>query len=221
MRTEAARAAARDPPLDVDAFLAGPHRLHVVAPSRHQLVTTPLVVGLIDELVHATYDRHAAGARLLLALDELANVAPLPRLASVVSEGGGQGVLTLACLQDLSQARSRWGASAEGFLSLFPTTVVLPGIADRSTLELLSRLAGRDLVATTTEQRGRTGRRVGSSTAWVERDRATVADLARGRSGHALALAADKSMSWVALTPAQRDARWRDRVEPERGLAPA
>lgn len=221
VRTEAARAAALDPPLDVDAFLAGPHRLHVVAPSRHQLVTTPLVVGLIDELVHATYDRHAAGARLLLALDELANVAPLPRLASVVSEGGGQGVLTLACLQDLSQARSRWGASAEGFLSLFPTTVVLPGIADRSTLELLSRLAGRDLVATTTEQRGRTGRRVGSSTAWVERDRATVADLARGRSGHALALAADKSMSWVALTPAQRDARWRDRVEPERGLAPA
>jgi hypothetical protein len=62
-----------------------------------------------------------------LALDELANVAPLPRLASIVSEGGGQGVLTMACLQDLSQARSRWGTSAEGFLSLFPTTVVLPG----------------------------------------------------------------------------------------------
>jgi hypothetical protein len=31
---------------------------------------------------------------LLLALDELANVAPLPRLAGIVSEGGGQGVLT-------------------------------------------------------------------------------------------------------------------------------
>jgi len=70
-------------------------------------------------------NRHEQGARLLLALDELANVAPLPRLASIVSEGGGQGVVTLACLQDLSQARSRWGTSAEGFLSLFPTTVVL------------------------------------------------------------------------------------------------
>ena len=90
-------------------FLSGPHQLHIVAPSRHQAVTTPLVVGLIEEVVHATYDRHDEGARLLLALDELANVAPLPRLASIVSEGGGQGVLTLACLQDLSQARSRWG----------------------------------------------------------------------------------------------------------------
>ena len=147
MRTEAARASSREAPLDLDAFLGGPHQLHIVAPSRHQAVTIPLVVGLIEEIVHATYDRHEEGARLLLALDELANVAPLPRLAGIVSEGGGQGVLTMACLQDLSQARSRWGTSAEGFLSLFPTTVVLPGIADRPTLEMLRSLAGRALVS--------------------------------------------------------------------------
>ena len=114
VRTEAARASAREAPLDIDAFLAGPHQLHIVAPSRHQAVTIPLVVGLIEEVVHATYDRHEQGAGLLLALDELANVAPLPRLASIVSEGGGQGVLTLACLQDLSQARSRWGDRRRG-----------------------------------------------------------------------------------------------------------
>ncbi|HEY5121745.1 MAG TPA: type IV secretory system conjugative DNA transfer family protein, partial [Acidimicrobiales bacterium] len=76
VRTDAARASAREAPLDIEAFLAGPHQLHIVAPSRHQAVTTPLVVGLIEELVHATYDRHAEGTRLLLALDELANVAP-------------------------------------------------------------------------------------------------------------------------------------------------
>ncbi len=58
MRTDAARASAREGPLDVAAFLAGPHQLHVVAPSRHQAVSVPLVVGLIEELVHATYDRH-------------------------------------------------------------------------------------------------------------------------------------------------------------------
>ncbi len=172
VRTEAARASSREAPLDLDAFLSGPHQLHIVAPSRHQAVTIPLVVGLIEELVHATYDRHEEGARLLLALDELANVAPLPRLASIVSEGGGQGVLTLACLQDLSQARSRWGTSAEGFLSLFPTTVVLPGIADRPTLEMLRHLAGRSLYDTPTYQFGRKGKRAGRSTSWVERDRA-------------------------------------------------
>ncbi len=213
VRTEAARASAREAPLDVTEFLAGPHQLHIVSPSRHQMVSTPLVVGLIDEIVHATYDRHHEGARLLLALDELANVAPLPRLASVVSEGGGQGVLTLACLQDLSQARGRWGASAEGFLSLFPTTVVLPGIADRATLELLGHLAGRTREPVTSFQRGPRGRRTGSSTTWVERDRASVAELARGRPGYALGLTADKSMRWVRLTPAHRDERFRPYLE--------
>ncbi len=210
MRTDAARAAAREAPLDVDAFLAGPHQLHVVAPSRHQALTTPLVVGLIEQLVHATYDRAPNGARLLLALDELANVAPLPRLAGIVSEGGGQGVVTLACLQDLSQARARWGPSADGFLSLFPTTVVLPGIADRTTLELLHHLAGRTLVPAASVQRGARGRAVGSSLTWVERDRASMAELAHGRPGYALGLGADKNLHWIALTPAWRDQRFRD-----------
>ncbi len=213
VRTEAARASAREAPLDLDEFLRGPHQLHVVAPSRHQAVTAPLVVGLIEEIVHATYDRHGEGARLLLALDELANVAPLPRLASIVSEGGGQGVLTLACLQDLSQARGRWGASAEGFLSLFPTTLVLPGIADRATLETLHHLAGRHLVSNPSVQRDRRGRVVGHSTSWVERDRLSFGDLARGRPGHALGLDAANQLRWVELTPAHRDARFRPYLE--------
>jgi type IV secretion system protein VirD4 len=213
VRTEAARASAREAPLDVDEFLRGPHQLHIVAPSRHQAVSTPLVVGLIEELVHATYDRHAEGARLLLALDELANVAPLPRLASIVSEGGGQGVLTLACLQDLSQARSRWGTSAEGFLSLFPSTVVLPGIADRSTLEMLRHLAGRQLTASPSVQRDRKGRTLSHSTNWVERDRVSVSELAQGRDGFALGLDARNHLQWIQLTPAYRDQRFRPYLE--------
>lgn len=213
VRTEAARASAREAPLDVEEFLAGPHQLHVVAPSRHQAVSIPLVVGFIEELVHATYDRHHDGARLLLALDELANVAPLPRLAGIVSEGGGQGVLTLACLQDLSQARARWGTSAEGFLSLFPTTLVLPGIADRTTLETLRQLAGRELVMSPSIQRNTKGRAVGHSSSWVERDRLSVSELAQGRSGHALGLDAQNHLKWVELTPAYRDPRFRPYLE--------
>lgn len=209
VRTEAARSSSREAPLDVEEFLRGPHQLHVVAPSRHQAVSIPLVVGLVEELVHATYDRHHEGARLLLALDELANVAPLPRLASVVSEGGGQGVLTLACLQDLSQARARWGASAEGFLSLFPATVVLPGIADRSTLELLRHLAGREFVHAPSIQRDRKGRTLGHSSSWVEHDRVTIGELAQGRPEHALGLDHQNHLSWVRLTPAYRDERFR------------
>ena len=64
LRTEAARRASREAPLLIEEFLAGGHHLHIVAPSRHQSVTAPLIVGLIDEVVEATYQRHHQGARL-------------------------------------------------------------------------------------------------------------------------------------------------------------
>lgn len=206
-RTDAARAAADLPQLDVAAFLAGPNTLHVVSPSRHQVATAPLVAGLLDSLVHATYDAHAEGASLLLALDELANVAPLPSLPSIVSEGAAQGVLVLGCLQDLSQARVRWGAAAEGFLSLFPTTVVLPGIADRATLDALGQLAGRHDVAVTSVSRARRGRDV-VTTSMSERPRLRADEAARGCPGHALVVDASKRLGYVSLTPAHLDARF-------------
>jgi type IV secretory pathway TraG/TraD family ATPase VirD4 len=213
VRSDAARTSARESPLDIDAFLSGPHQLHIVAPSRHQTVSIPLIVGLVEYIVHSTYDRHTEGARLLLVLDELANVAPLPRLAGIVSEGGGQGVLTLACLQDLSQARSRWGASADGFLSLFATTVVLPGIADRATLEMLRHLAGRAFVPSPSAQYSRRGRSTGHTMSWVERDRVTISELAHGRPGYALGLDTHKRIKWLELTPSYRDPRFRDLLD--------
>lgn len=213
LRTEAARTSAREGLLDLDAFLSGPHQLHVVSPSQHQAVSVPLIAGMIDEVVQATYQRHHAGAQLLLALDELANVAPLPRLASIVSEGGGQGVVTLGCLQDLSQARSRWGESADGFLSLFATTVILPGIADRRTLESVAQLAGREFVATPSMQFTHRGKLLSQSRSFSERDRMTPAAVAQGRRGHALGLDATKVPQWIALTPWFRDPRWRPYLE--------
>jgi type IV secretion system protein VirD4 len=118
--------------------------VYVCAPARHQELVAPIVVAFLDQARAGCYQ--AAGRRpvvpLTLVLDELANIAPLPDLPALVSEGGGQGVLTLACLQDLSQARQRWGPAADGFLSLFGAKLVLGGIGDAPTLELVSRLGG-------------------------------------------------------------------------------
>ena len=80
-------------------------------------------------------------APLLLVLDELANIAPLHDLPTLIAEGGSQGVVTLACLQDLAQARARWEREADGFFSLFGTKLVFPGIGDTRTLE--ARLSPR------------------------------------------------------------------------------
>ncbi len=208
VRTEAARHAARLPPLRIDEFLDGGHHLHIVAPSRFQAVTAPLVVGMIHSVLHRTYDRPSS--RVLLALDEIANVAPLPDLTTIVSEGGGLGVTTLACLQDLSQARHRWGEVASGFLSLFPTSVILPGITDRDTLELVSLVAGQQQHWQRTTQLDHRGRVRGHSIHQAASSRLTPADIATGPPHSALALTDRNAIHRLQLRPYYLD-RSRDR----------
>ena len=152
---------------------------------------------------------------VLLALDEAANIAPIPDLPAMVSEGAGQGLLTLASLQDLSQARRRWGSQGDAFLSLFGTTVVLPGIADLPTLQAISALAGDEEVPTRTVASGpgHDGRRR-PSVSWstVHRPRLPVDAVARGGPGTALALDAGNRIGWVRLTPAHATEPWRELV---------
>jgi hypothetical protein len=140
----------------------------------------------------------------------------------MVSEGAGQGLLVLACLQDLSQARARWGQAADGFLSLFGTTVVLRGIADTATLRDLSALAGNHQVVSTTISRSvdRWGRiRPSTAEGWHAEARLPVDAVARGAPGCALVLAPDKELHEVVLTPAHQRSPWRELVGPSRELA--
>ena len=159
-RSEEALATTAEPDFDPDRFVRSVDTLYVAAPAHHQALVAPLVVGVLDAIRRAAYARAATGRSesdppVLLALDELANIAPIPDLPSMVSEGGGQGVVTLACFQDLSQARHRWPEEANGFPSLFGTTVVLPGIGDVRTLEALSVLAGEEELVTRSVSSGR------------------------------------------------------------------
>ncbi|MGH9106428.1 MAG: type IV secretory system conjugative DNA transfer family protein [Acidimicrobiales bacterium] len=133
------------PNFDPARFPIGADTIYVCAPARHQALVAPVVVAFLEQLRAATHRAAASGVLRLpvtMVLDEVANVAPLPDLPAMVSEAGGQGLLVAACLQDLSQARRRWGVEAEGFFSLFGTKVLLPGIGDLRTLEAVSRLAG-------------------------------------------------------------------------------
>ncbi|HMD46329.1 MAG TPA: type IV secretory system conjugative DNA transfer family protein [Acidimicrobiales bacterium] len=218
-RSEAALASTEPPYLDAAAFCRGAHTLYICAAGRHQRLAAPLVVGIVSDVRDAAYDRARQGVAdppVLLALDEVANIAPLPDLPALVSEGAGQGLLTLACLQDLSQGRHRWGPEAASFLSLFGTTVVLPGIADRDTLRALSELAGDHEVLTRTVSRspGPGGRlQTGLSVSGVVRPRLAPDVAARGRDGFALALDHRNRLGWVGLTPARTTPPWRDLVD--------
>jgi type IV secretory pathway TraG/TraD family ATPase VirD4 len=218
-RTASAMASTMIPPLEFDTFNSGPNTLYLCSSGRRQSQFAPLVVATIGEVRDATYARARDGHQgppTLLALDEVANIAPVPDLPAMVSEGAGQGLLVLACLQDLSQARARWGQAADGFLSLFGTTVVLPGIADTATLRDLSALAGDREVASTTISRSvdRWGRiRPTTSVSPSRQPRLPVDAVARGIPGHALVLGPDKDITAVTLTPAHERSPWRQLVD--------
>jgi type IV secretory pathway TraG/TraD family ATPase VirD4 len=221
-RSEGAMASTVAPPLNLDEFCRGPNTMYICSPGRRQQQFAPLVVASIGDVRDATYVRERTGegcAPTLFALDEVANIAPIPDLPAMVSEGAGQGLLVLACLQDLSQARGRWGSAANGFLSLFGTTVVLPGIADTATLRDLSALGGDQELATTTLGRsvGERGRiRPSTSVSTVRLPRFPVDAIAHGTPGQALVLGPDKAMGSVTLTPSFSHRPWRDLLPPAR-----
>jgi type IV secretion system protein VirD4 len=230
-RSEAALATTVAPDFNSATFCDSSSTLYICATGRHQALAAPLVVGILTDIRAAAYAQAAdASTRaqdrvpVVLALDEVANIAPVPDLPAMVSEGGSQGVVTLACLQDLSQARGRWGTAADGFLSLFGTTVVLPGIGDVRTLEALSTLAGEQEVPTrsvnepvTGGGRGWAGAVVNRmvrgpgrhapdplpsvTTSTVLRRRLPPDVVGRGEPGMALVVNERNTMGWIRLTP--------------------
>jgi type IV secretory pathway TraG/TraD family ATPase VirD4 len=135
---------------------------------------------------------------VLWALDEVANIAPLPTLPSVVADGGGHGLLVLAALQDLSQARARWGGAADGFLTLFPTTVILPGVADPAPLKTISTIAGNvDRPQITTTRGWRANSR---STTTRKEPLLAEHQIAQGEAGYALIMLSSRPAR-LTLTP--------------------
>ncbi len=149
-RSQRALDLAKEPNFDPRTLRSTADTIYICSSGRDQALTAPLVVGLIEQVRAGAYESTSAGYRtgrwpgppVALLLDEAANIAPLPDLPAIVSEGGSQGLVTLACFQDLSQARTRWGGAADGFLTLFGAKVVLGGIRDVRTLDMISRLAG-------------------------------------------------------------------------------
>jgi type IV secretory pathway TraG/TraD family ATPase VirD4 len=153
---DAVRESAAHPNFDPTRFATSTDTIYVTAPEHKQSLCAPLIVGLLEQVRHAVYERAAQeeeGPQMLWALDEVANIAPIHDLPALISQAGGQRLQVMVGLQDLSQARSRWGTdAAEGFMSLFQTKLVLSGIGDPRTLEGISLALGeydRQVVSST------------------------------------------------------------------------
>ncbi len=140
--------AAADPNFDPAEFVAQPrHRVTSTRPAERAGRAAPIVCGLSggDPPRHLPRPRHRAelrAGRVLFALDEVANIAPLEELPQIASEGGGQGLAAARRPPGPLPSPARWGAAADGFLTLFGDKLLLPGIADTRTLEAVSVTLG-------------------------------------------------------------------------------
>jgi type IV secretion system protein VirD4 len=144
--------------LELDRLLSEAGTLYLVAPAEEAERCRPLFSALLLSLLRrATSKARAQGGvlspRLLLALDEAANFARIPRLAGYASSGPGQGIQLLLCYHDLAQVESGYGeAAARTIWNNCRARVLLPGQGDIKTLELFSRAIG-DETRTYTSQR--------------------------------------------------------------------
>jgi type IV secretory pathway TraG/TraD family ATPase VirD4 len=211
-RSEHALALAKESNFDPRALPTSRDTVYICSSGRDQSLSAPLVVGLIEQIRAAAYETTAAAAHngqwpgppTALILDETANIAPLPDLPAIVSEGGSQGLVTMASFQDLSQARARWGTAADGFPTLFGAKVVLGGISDIRTLDMISRLAGDGEVPhnSVTRRPWPLGRQHPSVTLSTRRQpRLPVDVIAHLPAGESLLINGNRPPTFLSLTP--------------------
>ena len=134
---------------DPGDFLVQNGTLYLLATGAGAGASWPLVAAFMEDLTEVA--RHLAasstGARLdpplLLALDEIGNLAPLPSLPVLMAEGGGTGITTMPVLQSLSQARNKWGDHAASTIwDASIVKIILGGASASKDLQELSVLIG-------------------------------------------------------------------------------
>lgn len=134
---------------DPEAFIRDKGTLYLLATGAGAGNSAALVAAFVEDLVE-TARRMAArspGARLdpplLLALDEIGNLAPLPSLPTLMAEGGGTGITTMPVLQSLAQARDKWSEDqAAAIWDASIAKIILGGASNSRDLQDLSTLIG-------------------------------------------------------------------------------
>ena len=134
---------------DPGTFLTERGTLYLLATGAGAGASSALVAAFVEDLVETArrLAARSAGARLdpplLLALDEIGNLAPLPSLPTLMAEGGGTGITTLPVLQSLAQARDKWGENAANAIwDASIVKVILGGASNSRDLADLSTLIG-------------------------------------------------------------------------------
>jgi len=151
---------------DVEGFLTGSGStgragtVYLIVPEHEARQVAPLITAFVEEITR-TATRLAGLAPtgrldppLGLFLDEVANVVPLPDLPQLMSYAAGSGIFVAAILQDLAQARARWGRDGADMIWAAATCKIALGGLSGDELGEFSRLAGKYRESLTSAQFG-------------------------------------------------------------------
>jgi|SRR5579884_847413 len=148
-RSPRVQSSARSCQITAERLLAGENTLYLIGDSHRSRLLRPIFLSLLQELVDDAYQQATMrGGRLsralLLCLDELGNVAPLPNLAEVASTAPSHNIQLVSIFHDVAQAKARYGAQAHTVINSHRARMLLPGIADLDTLRYFSDLLGQE-----------------------------------------------------------------------------
>ncbi|MEV6524969.1 TraM recognition domain-containing protein [Longispora sp. NPDC051575] len=136
--------------LDPLAWLAESGTIYMVGDRSSQASVAPLLTAMIEDIAWRATQKAfvAVGGKcdpnLVLLLDEIANIAPLPSAASLMSEGGGSGLGTSIIAQNDFQLLDRFGQYKGPALVLAGNVhVLLGGGTDVKALRDFQSLAGK------------------------------------------------------------------------------
>jgi len=156
--------------IDLDALISTGGSLYLCGPSHEQHRVQGLFAALVSSAVAAAIVRVGNTRRpldppLLVVLDEAANIAPIRDLDTLASTAAGMGVQLVTVCQDLAQLSARYGPDrSRTIANNHRAKLLLSGVSDLTTLDLLSGLAGETAVREHTVTHDlRDGRRTRSS----------------------------------------------------------
>lgn len=180
--------------LHIADLLHSTDTLYMVASSSEQSVFAPVFETLINavyreiERAYAESGGHPLTPRLLMMLDEAANIARIRRLPEMASAGAGQGLLLVSVWQDEGQIILTLGPeAARTVMSNHWAKLYLGGISDQETLRNVSAWIGKE-VMTLTSTSTRPDGRPSVSTSEHELDVAPPGELASMRDGASIVM---------------------------------
>jgi type IV secretory pathway TraG/TraD family ATPase VirD4 len=133
-------------PFDIEGFLFRQGALYLIADQRSDTSpVAPLFACLVGE-IHFTASQLAGGMRgerldppLLLQLDEVTRICPIP-VPALLADSGGRGIMMILAAQGLAQIEERWGKPLARSVLDTSNQLYVSGIQDPDTLKMASDL---------------------------------------------------------------------------------